>query len=473
MLASQLLTAGIPGKHSLKDIALKYLDIELNKESQKSDWSGELSPAQLEYAALDSAVLLQLQEVLKLNLIEAELLEAAEIEFSAIAATGEMELSGILLNKSKWEQWGIELKEFLDGEAVELEKQLLSRNCQMNIFPETEKINLNSHKQVLKALQKMGIPVESTGKQALVHLADEYPIITPLLEYKKHSKAVSSFCSSWSEHIDSITGRIYSDYVQLGSANGRFSCRKPNLQQVPREKEVRSCFIPAPGNQLVIADYSQIELRVAAEISGDRRMIEAYRNNEDLHKLTASLVTGKPIDQISKNERQAAKAVNFGLIYGCGAKRLKQQAKQDYGVELSLEECETFRKRFFKAYRGVAQWHKKLINSNLWETRTLSGRRRTWTDKQPWITGLAPAIVSGSASDIAKRALAMLPIALEETGAKLVAFVHDEFLLECPESTAINAAKILQDTMIKAGETYLNIVPVKAEVKIAESWADK
>jgi DNA polymerase-1 len=222
----------------------------------------------------------------------------------------------------------------------------------------------------------------------------------------------------------------------------------------------------------VIADYSQIELRVAAEISSDPTMITAYQEGQDLHRLTASLITGKPLDEISKAERQAGKPVNFGLIYGCGAKKLGQTAENDYGITKPLEEWETYRKQFFKAYKGIAKWHSQLERDRPMEIRTLSNRRRQWLDC-PWITATSNSIVQGTAADITKKALVLLPDALAATGAKLIGTVHDEILLECPEARALDVAQILQEVMVKAGQAYLKLVPVEVEAKVVDSWADK
>lgn len=473
MLSSQLLKAGLPGSHSLKAIASEYLGVELDKDQQSSDWSGEISPAQLEYAARDAAILLQLREVMKPKLVEAGLVEAAKLEFEVLPAVASMELHGMLLDLSKWEALGREMEQSKAKVKAELVQQLRSGNPQISLLSEVDAVNPDSPSQILAALKAMGIPVESTGKNALISLADEYPVINTMLEYRRYSKAVSSFTDKFPKHINPVTGRIHANYNQYGAASGRASASNPNLQQVPRGKEVRSCFIPTPGYKLCISDFSQVELRVAAEISGDRTMISAYQKGEDLHKLTAALVNKKSLDQVTKTERQAAKAINFGLIYGCGAKRLKQQAKSDYGVDLTLEQCETFRKKYFESYSGIARWHRQLINDKLVETRTLSGRRRQWKEELPWVTALAPSIVSGTAADIAKVALAKLPTVLEGTGARLIGFIHDEILLESPEATADEAARILQDCMIRAGETYLKLVPVEVEACVADSWADK
>ncbi len=180
----------------------------------------------------------------------------------------------------------------------------------------------------------------------------------------------------------------------------------------------------------------------------------------------------KPLEQVTKAERQAAKAINFGLIYGCGAKKLKETAENQYGVDLPLTKAEDYRRQFFKVYSGINRWLSQLKCDRPMEIRTLSNRRRQWSEC-PWVTATSNSIVQGTAADITKKALTLLPDALAGTGAKLIGTVHDEILLECPETTASNVARILQEVMVKAGETYLKRVPVEVEVKLAESWADK
>ena len=194
---------------------------------------------------------------------------------------------------------------------------------QVTLFPPPiEPINIDSHSQVLAALQRLGIPVGSTSQWELGSLAETYPVVKALLAYRQAQKAFT-LASSLPAHIHPTTGRIHATYWQLGAATGRFSCSDPNLQQMPRTSAFRRCFIAPLGSKLVIADYNQIELRVMAELSGDPRMLAAYQAGEDLHRLTAALLLDKTMNLVTSAERQAAKAVNFGLIYAMGAEGLR------------------------------------------------------------------------------------------------------------------------------------------------------
>jgi DNA polymerase I-like protein with 3'-5' exonuclease and polymerase domains len=475
MLASQLLTAGYQvAGHGLEDLAKQYLGLNLQKGYQMSDWSGDLTDEQLEYAAQDAMVLPKLRAALIPLLVRNGLINTAKLEFDCLAAVVDMELNGMRLDIDRWKQLTQQLQSDMEKAASELQSMLREAIVgEVSLFgAEYQTINLDSTQQVLDALRSLGVPAEGTSRAQLAPLAGDYPVVAALLNYRDVAKKVQAFAESLPSYANPVTGRIHPTYHQLGASTGRFSCSDPNLQQIPRGAEFRSCFIPDDGHKMVIADYSQIELRVAAEISKDVRMIAAYQQGQDLHRLTASLVTGKPIDEVTGDERQAAKAVNFGLIYAMGAAGLRAYARNTYGVEMTLEQAETFRSRFFNAYRGLERWHRAVSTSREMSTRTLGGRLRQWRTDPP-LTGLLNTPVQGTAADVVKKALAMLANALSETGVRIIGSVHDEIILEAPEAKAEWASSILKSTMEQAGRHYLTLVPVIAEVVITDSWAEK
>ena len=201
-------------------------------------------------------------------------------------------------------------------------------------------------------------------------------------------------------------------------------------------------------------------------------MVQAYKQGEDLHTLTASIIANKPIEQVTREERQAAKAVNFGLIYGMGPKGLRIYAQSQYGVIMTDQEAWTFREKFFQAYRGISMWHNKSKFSNSRETRTLTGRRRKWNESPP-LTQLLNTPVQGSAADVTKRALSLLSREVKNTGVKIIGCVHDEIILECPIEKSQEMSLWLKEKMEEAGGEFLKRVPVKAEVVVANNWADK
>jgi DNA polymerase I len=474
-LAYRVLTAGLKVSLSLQTLAQKLLNIELDKTQQVSDWSKPLISQQLQYAALDAAVLLELYPILVKKLERSHLLKIAQLEFHCMPAVAQMELNGMLLDLSRWQTLGAKLESDRDAALHQIRELRIVGNAQMSLLPEmTDAINPNSPQQVLAALQAAGVPVNSTNQKELVPLAKRYPVIQALLDYRHLAKITATFADSLPKHIHPVTGRIHPTYYQLGARSGRFSCRNPPLQTIPRDAAARTCFVAAPGFRIVRADYSQIELRIVARLSGDARMQRAYRKGEDLHRLTAALVTGKAIAEVSEEDRRLAKAINFGLIYGMGAAKLQSYAETKYGVTLSLEQAKAFRKRFFEAYAGVAEWHETIKRSYIRgtkESRTLAGRRRRWADK-PRLAELLNHPVQGLNADITKLALVKLNKVLAETGVKLICTVHDEILLECPVAQAKHISYLLHRCMVAAARKFLHPIPVVVDIKVSASWGD-
>lgn len=330
----------------------------------------------------------------------------------------------------------------------------------------------NSPQQVLAALQAIGIKINSTNQSKLVSLAAQYPIIQALLDYRRLSKIIGTFTEKLPQHIHPKTGRIHPNYYQLGAKSGRFSCRKPPLQNIPRDEAARSCFIAAPGYKIIKADYSQIELRIMARLSGDTKMCQVYRQGADLHRLTASLVTGKYINEVTEEDRRLAKAINFGLIFGMGAAKLQIYAQIKYGVAMTLEQAKAFSQRFFEAYPGIARWHeniKRKYIQGIKESRTLANRRRRWVNK-PRLSELFNHPVQGLNADINKLAMVKLSTTLAKFRTKLICVRHDEIVLECPETEVDQVRHILHNCMVAAAQKFLTPIPVVIDIKISNSW---
>jgi len=471
MLAAQLLrTSGGPPRAGLNILAQHYLNEIINKDEQTSDWSGELSDKQIEYAAKDADVLLRLRKVMIEDIYENNLSEIARIEFSCASAIAQIEYTGICLNIPRWNELLAATVKTRDN-ALDILYDYTSRPIiQMTLTGEDVVTghNFDSNTFVLKLLQRNGIFLNSTSKSDLSPYLGN-PLVRALSDYRKAAKALSSFLYPIPKMISEKTGKLHPRYGQMGAWSGRMTCSSPNIQQIPRSKEFRACFVVPPGRKLIIADYSQIELRVAADMTKDSRMIAAYKNGDDLHKLTASLMLNKPIGTITTQERQAAKAVNFGLIYSMGAAGLKQYSQQSYGVDMTLEEAEKFKKRFFAAYTGIAHWHSTLKKSPPTEGRTMTGRKFTFSSSV--LSALCNMPVQGTAADIVKKALGLLVRRLKGTDTYIIGVVHDEILLESPEDNATQAAELLKSVMEKAGNSILKNVPCQADVNIADNWA--
>lgn len=474
MLAGQLLrSSGGVSRVGLKSLVEHYLGEELSKEEQRSDFSGELNESQLLYAAKDAQILLELREEMISHLKRNQLIEVARIEFECVYAIAEIEYRGIHISLAKWQLLTTTVEKEMLAAHEKLYPFIGYPTIQYGLFETVEKssVNLNSHKQVLNMLRKHGLDIKNSSKNALSNYRD-HPIVKHLLDYRHANKALTSFLYSMPKMINPISGRLHPRYGQNGAYSGRMSCGGPNIQQIPRENRFRSCFEAPYGRKLVIADYSQIELRVIAQFTMDRRMIKAYKNHEDLHKLTASLMLEKAMADITKDERQAAKAVNFGLVFGMGAEGLKAYAAETYGSTMSLEEAKLFKERFFTAYSGIDQWHKAIKKSLPREARTLAGRKFLFR-KDSGMSGRYNTPIQGTAADILKNALGNLYYELKDKDTFVVAVVHDEIVLECPEEEAEEMSNLLRRVMEKAGDRYLKDVPTIAEAVIADTWAGK
>jgi DNA polymerase-1 len=259
-------------------------------------------------------------------------------------------------------------------------------------------------------------------------------------------KGLGTYGTGYAKHISPVTGRIHSNFTLGGTATGRLSCSSPNIQNPPRDPAFRALFAPTPGRCLVVADYGQIELRVAALVSGDPAMLAVYEQGEDLHRKTAAAFLGKEPGAVSKAERQIAKGINFGMLFGSGSKGLQAFCKSSYGVELSLTQADKARAAFFQAYPGLSAWQGQTRKAAelAKQVRTPGGRVRG-LDKNIG-TECLNTPVQGGAAECLLAALAALDV--DSLGGRLVNIVHDELVVECaPEqagavSAAVEAAMV-------------------------------
>lgn len=473
MLAGRLLyMPGVPRRVNLQTLAEYYLGEALDKTEQKGGWDGALTESQLAYAAKDADILLRLRHAMRPRLRDAGLGQVAAIEFGCVRAIAQMEYRGIALDVPAWRQLADQTEAERDAAQIALRSHAGEQLAQTTLWGGEEYlgINLDSNADMLALLHANGVPVQATAKGDLYPYRDR-PIVRDLTAYRKAAKALSSILLPTLHLVHPADGRLHPQYGQIGAYSGRMSCGNPNIQQIPRAQAFRACFAAPNGRCLVLADYAQIELRVAAQFAGEARMLAAYRAGEDLHTLTASLLVGKPMEAVTKQQRQAAKAVNFGLIYGMGAAGLQQYAGQSYGVAMSLEEATRFRRRFFEAYPGIAAWHQRIQAGPGGEGRTLTGRRFPISEN-PTLPELSNTPVQGTAADICKLALSMLVDRLPED-TWIVATVHDEILLECPAQEADAVVAVLRGAMEDASLAILPAIPPAVDAHAATSWAEK
>ncbi len=474
-LASQLIAAGDSDRrHSLADVAQFFTGTELDKTEQISDWSGELSQSQIEYAARDAAIMIPLREQIEERLKNDGLERAAALEFECVMPIAEMELNGFYLDEGRWRQQLDKVKLAQVKSADELQDLLSAGVAQATLFGRAE-INLDSQQQVTDALLNLGVPVpETTRAWQLQPLAEKYPVVAKLLEYRGVAKSLSSFGENILEFIEPKTGRIHADFRQIGAPTGRFSCSNPNLQQIPHEPQYRRCFKAPEGKKLVIADYSQIELRILADFSGDQNFIKAFVSGADFHTTTASQVFAVAASDVTPDQRSFAKRLNFGVVYGIGASRFGLM------TGLSQNDAENTMRKYFGTYRALDSYLRQsgsdVISKRV--ARTASNRmlrlRFDENDRQQVASARRYGVnmpIQGTSADILKRALRLLHDSLRGTSGRLVNIVHDEVVVECDASDADSIAVKLDNAMCSAGREYVSKVPVNVDVHIADEWA--
>lgn len=481
-LAERILTTGIKRENSLEAIAQKYLGVELAKETRETfaNHTRSFSKRQLEYAASDVLVLFPIYEAQKEALKKEGLDKLAELEFELVPAVAEMELKGFLIDVKRWREVIVDYQKKAEEVAKKIQAELRPHfnHTQTDLFGnKADVVNLNSPSQVLDAFRKVGLDLPSTSEGVLSQY--DHPLTKLLLEYRGYEKIITAFGENLLSKINKKTKRVHPDYLQIGADTGRFACSNPNLQQIPTESLFRECFIAAPGYKLVVADYSQIELRLMAELSKDPVFVEAFKEDQDLHTLTASQMFGIPIDKVDKNKRFQAKSINFGLMYGRGAKSLAVQ------LGVSEDEAKQLLQKYFRKYGNVASWLEKVAKDavRVGYSTTLGGRKRYYQKANPGDPGWERQVayierqgkntpIQGTSADMTKLALVYVRDRIRREGldATPIHTVHDEIVVEAKEEDAKKTVKVLAEEMKRAGETFLKEVPVKVDAVISDVW---
>jgi DNA polymerase-1 len=474
-LASLLVAAGEgERRHGLADVVQFFLQQTLDKTEQVSDWgANELSHSQIEYAARDAAIMPEVRAKLDERIQLDGLKTVLQLENECVMPIAEMELNGFYLDEPRWRAQLDSVNKTQAKTANELQDMLAAGVAQASLFGRPE-INLDSIDQVTGALLGLGVPVPNTTRAwELQPLAEQYPVVGKLLEYRAAAKASSSFGENILGFIEPKTGRIHADFRQIGAPTGRFSCSSPNLQQIPHEAEYRSCFRAPAGRKLVIADYSQIELRILADFSEDENFIHAFVSGQDFHSTTAAQIFGTKPENVDADQRSFAKRLNFGVVYGIGAQRFAMMT----GV--TERQAEDTLRRYFATYPKMDEWLRMQSKGVLTEraARTASGRlaRINFDANDRSSIGAAQRYaknmpIQGTSADILKRALRLLHDDLRDTTAQLVNIVHDEIVVECDTSDADEIAAKLESAMLRAGEQFVKRVPIKVDIHIAAEW---
>ncbi len=468
-------------EYQIEDVAGEYTDINCRDYKQwfakqsLAEVADEASGDFLEYACMQSLALALSYEPIKEKLAEENMLSLYEkIEMPLTYVLYDMEKEGVLTE-------GDALKEYsqvLGGKIEELEERIYAQVG--------ETFNINSPKQLGEILfEKMGLKGGkktktgySTAADVLEKLAVDNPVVADILEYRGLAKLKSTYADGLTEFIGE-DGRIHSSFNQMITATGRISSTEPNLQNIPMRTEmgrmIRKVFVAKEGCVLIDADYSQIELRILAHLSGDKELIAAYHTDADIHKITAAKVFHTPMDQVTPLQRRNAKAVNFGIVYGISAFGLSQ----DIGT--SQKEAAQYMKQYFETYPDVKRYQDETVEQAKKDgyTTTMFDRRRpmpelassNYMQRQFGERASMNAPIQGTAADIMKIAMIDVHRALKEAGLKsrLILQVHDELLIETWEDEVEQVKEILTDKMIHAAQLS---VPLEIDLNVGKNWYD-
>lgn len=484
MIAHYLLNPdGRHGMDYLSEVYLNYKPVSIEtiigkKGKKQGNFRDADLRTQTDYAAEDADITFQLYELFAPQLKKENLEELFyNIEMPLMEVLAKMELAGISLDE-KW----------LAQESVDLENDL--KQLETKIFElSEEEFNMNSPKQLGEILfEKMQLDPKAkktktgqyaTSEDVLQKLSSKHEIIKHILEYRTYQKLKSTYVDALPSQIEKKDNRVHTNFSQTTAATGRLASVNPNLQNIPirtvRGQQIRGAFVSGEGKKIISADYSQIELRLIAEISGEDNMIKAFQDGEDIHASTAAKLFKIPLAEVSKTQRSQAKTVNFGIIYGQGAFALAEQ------TGLSRTEAKQMIEAYFETYPKLKEYMAEQVSKarQLGYVETILGRKRHLKDINSnnfVVRGHAErnavnAPVQGSAADVVKLAMIKIDRELEEQKlkTKMLLQVHDELIFESPTDEIETASKLIKTEMESALKTQ---VPLLVEIGVGNNWLE-
>ena len=473
-------------KFDIENLAEEYLNININKIFENDLQNKQMNlfdqiendeeKNRKEKTCLYAYLIYKIREITEQKLEEINALELFNnIDMPTVQVLANMQWNGMYADEKELEKFGETLKEQLD-----IKTKIIYEMA-------GEEFNINSTKQLGEILfEKMGLPVTkktkngySTDVDSLEKIKDKHPIIEQILDYRQYMKLNSTYVEGLKPYINTKTKRIHSFFHQTITATGRISSTEPNLQNIPTRfelgKQVRKIFKPAEGKIYIDADYSQIELRVLAHMSGDKHMIEAFNEGQDIHKQAASKVFNVPIEEVTKEQRSSAKAVNFGIVYGISEFGLGEQ------LGIPRKVAKQYIEDYLTQYIGIKDYMESIKEEakKTGYVQTLFNRRRyipelnsnNYMVRQFGLRAAMNTPIQGTAADIMK--LAMINVYNElknrKLESKIVLQVHDEMMLEVPIEEAQEVKQIVKEKM----ENVIKLkVPLIADVSEADNWYD-
>ena len=470
-------------RHNMDDLAKHYLGVDTihyedvaGKGAKQIGFQEVAIETAAEYACEDADITLRLHQTLSQQLQQQASLWALyqDIEMPLVDVLTRIEANGVLIDSAMLDQQSLELANRMVG--IEQQAHDLAGSA----------FNLSSPKQIQEILfERQNLPIlkktpkgqPSTDESVLQELALDYPLPKLIIDHRSMSKLKSTYTDKLPQQVNNKTGRVHTSYHQAVAATGRLSSSDPNLQNIPIRSEegrkIRQAFIAAPGYKIVAADYSQIELRIMAHLSGDAGLLAAFSQGVDVHSATAAEVFDVPLDSVTNDLRRSAKAINFGLIYGMSAFGLAKQ------LGLPRDKAQAYINLYFERYPGVKQYMddiREQAKQNGY-VETLFGRRlylpdinaRNAAQRQYAERTAINAPMQGTAADIIKLAMLACDQWLNDSGvdAKMIMQVHDELVFEVAESQLESCMTKIREIMSNAAELH---VPLLVEVGVGENW---
>jgi DNA polymerase-1 len=475
------------GKHGmdfLSEIYLNYSPVSIEtligKKGKSQGSMADLKPEEIvDYAAEDADITLQLKNIFDPELNTGQLRKVfSEIEVPLISVLADMEWEGVKIDEH-----------FLNAYSDELQKDITSLESEINELA-GEKFNIDSPKQlgvvlfeklkITDQIKKTKTGQYSTDESTLSKFEHDHPIISKILDYREIRKLKSTYVDALPALVNKNSGRVHTNYMQTVAATGRLSSNNPNLQNIPirttRGKEIRKAFIPRDAEHTILsADYSQVELRIIASLSNDETMCDAFSHGEDIHKATAAKVFGVPLNDVTKEMRSKAKAVNFGIIYGQGAFGLAQN------LGISRTEAKQIIDSYFREFASLKNYQQETIENarKLGYIETLMGRRRYLPDinsANAVVRGFAErnainAPIQGSAADIIKIAMINIHQVMKANRmkSKMIMQVHDELVFDVHLSEVEQMKSIVREHMSNAVKMR---VPLVVEMNTGNNWLE-
>jgi len=507
----------------LKYLVKKYLDINIEKDIRLdfTDPNLVLTEEHFEYAANDLAYLSTIRNRQLEEIIRSKQEKILELEMKFLPVLAQMELNGVYFNVDKWnkiansyqekanEQEKIVKDFFMDKVDFSKYPNLLEATRAIGIYKDKdgknlrakfrkeelekikdvsfakkyiyENLNIDSNSQMKNILWLAGIQVQDTLAATLKKQYTKFPVTENIVKYREFAKRVTTYGEEFTSRVHPRTGRIHAEYHQYGTASGRLACKNPNMQNIPAEDEYRACFEAESGNKFLTIDYSQQEYRIIGEFTGEQAIIDAYNAGKDMHVVTAALVNNISIEEVTKEQRRGAKAVNFGLFYGANEYGLK------YRLGITLKESIRIMTSVFGGMPRFVSFRAAFENKviDMGYSVTMAGRRRYFETKSDFIDGgeylkYIGKIkregfnhpIQGTGADMTKLAMCYChynnPFGEKF---KLVTQGHDEIGFEVSEDIAKEADEFAKGEMIKAGEKFIKSMPVEVEGVIKNHWS--